>query len=78
MVVDDPPEREKRVPVETIKEKSPRRAPHSDVPSTDEAQRKFGSAKAISSAQYFGDGAADSEGQASLSRFQVRLSLILI
>lgn len=73
VVVDDPPEREKRPAVEVVKEKSPRRstvASHSDSATTDEAQRKFGSAKAISSAQFFGDSDADAESKASLSRFQ--------
>ncbi|XP_066150439.1 ADP-ribosylation factor GTPase-activating protein 2 isoform X2 [Euwallacea fornicatus] len=72
VVVDDPPERGRRSPVETVTEKSrsrPSRNQTLDV-STDEAQRKFGNAKAISSAQFFGDGEVNSEAKSTLNRFQ--------
>ncbi|CAG9766990.1 unnamed protein product [Ceutorhynchus assimilis] len=72
VVVDDPPERERRQPIESVSEKL-RRAPRnqpSEVSNSDEAQRKFGNAKAISSAQYFGDNSMDSETKATLNRFQ--------
>uniref|UniRef100_A0AAR5QKA8 Arf-GAP domain-containing protein n=1 Tax=Dendroctonus ponderosae TaxID=77166 RepID=A0AAR5QKA8_DENPD len=72
VVVDDPPERERRTPIVTISEKPRGRAPksHPDASSSDEAQRKFGNAKAISSAQFFGDNEPDAETKASLNRFQ--------
>lgn len=55
---------------------SPRNPPRKEkIPITatgagDEAQKKFGSAKAISSDQFFNDGRSDHEVQANLSRFQ--------
>ncbi|XP_069696142.1 ADP-ribosylation factor GTPase-activating protein 2 isoform X2 [Periplaneta americana] len=52
---------------------TPRREPVSAVPSSvgNEAQKKFGSAKAISSEQYFGDSTDNSwERKANLSRFE--------
>ncbi|KAL1487755.1 hypothetical protein ABEB36_015590 [Hypothenemus hampei] len=72
VVVNDPPERERSSPVETVTEK-PRGRPlrsQVEVSSSDEAQRKFGNAKAISSAQFFGDNELDSETKATLNRFQ--------
>ncbi|KAF5286059.1 hypothetical protein FQA39_LY16463 [Lamprigera yunnana] len=67
VVVDDPP-------VESSKNK-PRpveRTPtfSNDVGNSDLAQKKFGSAKAISSEQFFVDRTNDFEHQANLSRFQ--------
>lgn len=41
-----------------------------DVSTSDVAQKKFGSAKAISSDQFFNDNANDYETKANLSRFQ--------
>ncbi|XP_066251801.1 ADP-ribosylation factor GTPase-activating protein 2 isoform X2 [Euwallacea similis] len=72
VVVDDPPERGRRSPIETVTEKSRNRPPRNQIPdvSTDEAQRKFGNAKAISSAQFFGDEETDSEAKSTLNRFQ--------
>nr|CAD7202493.1 unnamed protein product [Timema douglasi] len=50
---------------------SPRREATPLGPTTDEAQKKFGSAKAISSQQFFGDSADNTwERKANLSRFE--------
>ncbi|XP_050295714.1 ADP-ribosylation factor GTPase-activating protein 2 isoform X1 [Anthonomus grandis grandis] len=75
VVVDDQPERRSVHSndngVETVIEKSRGRMPKSQPDlSSDEAQRKFGNAKAISSSQFFGDNDADAETKASLNRFQ--------
>nr|CAH7765698.1 unnamed protein product [Callosobruchus chinensis] len=63
-IIDDPPEKPKSKsterPVRTIIESS----------SSDEARKKFGNAKAISSDQYFGDKGDDYETKANLNRFQ--------
>lgn len=67
VVVDDPPvemSKSRNRPVE----RTPTRS--SDVDNTDVAQKKFGSAKAISSDQFFTDRNNDYEHQANLSRFQ--------
>lgn len=52
-------------------EKPPKtRMPVENAPVSDEARKKFGSAKAISSDQYFGDKSNDYEVRANLNRFQ--------
>lgn len=67
VIVDDPP-------VEKSVKKSAyghQKAPVSSVDtSSDAAQRKFGSAKAISSDQFFNDNRNDYETQTNLNRFQ--------
>ncbi|CAH1989696.1 unnamed protein product [Acanthoscelides obtectus] len=65
VIIDDPPEKPKSKsterPVRTLIDSST---------SSDEARKKFGNAKAISSDQYFGDKGDDYETKANLSRFQ--------
>ncbi|CAG9831226.1 unnamed protein product [Diabrotica balteata] len=74
VIIDDPPEKpksssyEKEREREREREKPPRNL--EPISNTDEAQKKFGNAKAISSDQFFNDGSADYEAQANLSRFQ--------
>lgn len=50
--------------------KKKEKIPITATSTSDEAQKKFGSAKAISSDQFFNDGKSDYEVQANLSRFQ--------
>ncbi|KAK4885893.1 hypothetical protein RN001_002164 [Aquatica leii] len=67
VVVDDPPvdiSKNRSRPVERTSSR------HSEADSSDIAQKKFGSAKAISSDQFFTDRNNDYEHQANLSRFQ--------
>lgn len=49
------------------------------VQESDEARKKFSNAKSISSSQFFGDQskAADVEAQATLSKFSVRVLLLV-
>lgn len=57
-------------------EKPKERPRHIDTtPNTDEAQKKFGNAKAISSDQYFGNQDNDHETKANLSRFHGSTSI---
>lgn len=46
-----------------------------EVSGSDLAQKKFGSAKAISSAQFFNDNANDNSEQDTLNRFQGSTSI---
>lgn len=69
VIVDDPPEKTKSY---KSPEKSSRTvvSPPSSSSSSETAQKKFGNAKAISSDQFFNDGATDYETKANLNRFQ--------
>ena len=67
VVVDDPPVESSKSRPRPV-ERTPVRS--SDVGNSDVAQKKFGSAKAISSDQFFNDRSNDYEHQANLSRFQ--------
>lgn len=64
VIVDDP---STDLPKNTPRKK---KIPITATSTSDEAQKKFGSAKAISSDQFFNDGKSDHEVQANLSRFQ--------
>lgn len=66
VIVDDPPAEKPKKTGYGHQTK----APISVDTSSDAAQRKFGSAKAISSDQFFNDNRSDYETQANLSRFQ--------
>ncbi|CAG9823072.1 unnamed protein product [Phaedon cochleariae] len=68
VIIDDPPEKEKPKSVSYEREK-PSRSTES-ASTSDEAQKKFGNAKAISSDQYFNNQSNDYETKANLSRFQ--------
>ncbi|XP_031339946.1 ADP-ribosylation factor GTPase-activating protein 2 isoform X2 [Photinus pyralis] len=67
VVVDDPPVEMSKSRPRPV-DRTPTRS--SGVDSTDIAQKKFGSAKAISSDQFFTDRSNDYEHQTTLSRFQ--------
>lgn len=64
VIVDDPPTETKSNAYKSEK------APRTIESTSDVAQKKFGSAKAISSDQFFNDGREDYETKANLSRFQ--------
>ncbi|CAH1188521.1 unnamed protein product [Phyllotreta striolata] len=73
VIIDDPPEKPRSSGFERETErerKKEKRAVVSSASSSDEAQKKFGNAKAISSDQFFNDASADYETKANLSRFQ--------
>ncbi|KAG5867808.1 hypothetical protein JTB14_011201 [Gonioctena quinquepunctata] len=71
VVVDDPPEKPKSSSNERERKNQSKPSRLSEPTSTsDEAQKKFGNAKAISSDQYFNDKGMDYETKANLSRFQ--------
>lgn len=69
VIVDDTPT-EKRTEKPKKVGYSSSKAPVSVDSSSDAAQRKFGSAKAISSDQFFNDNRNDHETQVNLNRFQ--------
>ncbi|CAH1100606.1 unnamed protein product [Psylliodes chrysocephalus] len=76
VIIDDPPEKpksssyEREREREREKERKKERHVISSPSTSDEAQKKFGNAKAISSDQFFNDNGADYETKANLSRFQ--------
>lgn len=77
VIIDDPPEKPKPNSYENDRDRDrdlekPTRhiATTSSSSSTDEAQKKFGNAKAISSDQFFNDNSSEYEAKANLSRFQ--------
>lgn len=67
VIVDDPPEKS---PKTSYRDKPRTTSTINTGAATESAQTKFGNAKAISSEQFFNDGASDFETKANLNRFQ--------